>query len=128
MKQSAEKQYMKSERAILTKIHFPFLIKLLGSFQTPKCLYIIMEYCSGGELFHFIEKDCFLKEDIVRYYACEMIVAIEHLHSLNIIHRDLKPENILLDSQGHIYITDFGFAKIHTDVSYSLSKPHRVGE
>ncbi|KAK8801187.1 hypothetical protein WA158_001957 [Blastocystis sp. Blastoise] len=113
LQRESEKQFMKAERNILSQVNFPFLIKMLCSFQTEQCLYIIMEYCAGGELFHYIEKDTFLDESVVRYYACEMIVAIEHLHSIHILHRDLKPENILLDSKGHVFITDFGLAKVN---------------
>jgi serine/threonine protein kinase len=51
------------------------------------------------------------QEDVARFYACEVILALEHLHSKNIIYRDLKPENILLQMDGHIALTDFGFAK-----------------
>lgn len=52
-----------------------------------------------------------LQEDAARFYAAEVILALEHLHNLDFVYRDLKPENLLLDSMGHIRITDFGFAK-----------------
>lgn len=49
--------------------------------------------------------------EVAKIYIAEVITAIEYMHSLNIIYRDLKPENLLLDQQGHIKLTDFGFAK-----------------
>lgn len=48
----------------------------------------------------------------MRFYAGEIILAIEFLHSKGILHRDLKPENVLLDSNGHVMMTDFGLAKV----------------
>ena len=51
------------------------------------------------------------RQEQVRVYAMEMVLAIEHLHRINVIHRDLKPENVLLDRDGHLRLTDYGLAK-----------------
>lgn len=70
-----------------------------------------MEYFSGGELFFHLKNIGRFSEERSKFYAAEIILAIECLHSHNIVYRDLKPENVLLDSDGHIRLTDFGLAK-----------------
>lgn len=70
-----------------------------------------MEYVIGGELFSHLRRAGRFNNEVTRFYAAEIVLALEYLHSLNIVYRDLKPENLLIDSQGHIKITDFGFAK-----------------
>jgi serine/threonine-protein kinase Psk1 len=51
-------------------------------------------------------------EEVATFYLAELILALEHLHSLGIVYRDLKPENCLLDSDGHVVLTDFGLSKV----------------
>jgi len=70
-----------------------------------------MDYASGGELFFHMKREQLMSEDVVRFYAGEIILALEFLHSNGILHRDLKPENVLLDPDGHVMLTDFGLAK-----------------
>ncbi|GAA5797746.1 cAMP-dependent protein kinase subunit [Helicostylum pulchrum] len=61
-----------------------------------------------------------LQEDVAKFYAAEVLLTIAYLHTQNVIYRDLKPENILLDAQGHIKMTDFGFAKVVPDITWTL--------
>lgn len=70
-----------------------------------------MEFQRGGELFQHLRVAGHFSEERARFYACQLILALQHLHNQNIIYRDLKPENILLDAQGNAMITDFGLAK-----------------
>ncbi|KAL5969150.1 Ribosomal protein S6 kinase beta-1 [Taenia solium] len=100
-----------SERNILQMLKHPFLVRLHYAFQNRSNLYIVLEYCPGGELFRYLERECFLMEDAACFYIAEIALAIGHLHSLGIIYRDLKPENILLDKDGHVKLTDFGLSK-----------------
>lgn len=60
-------------------------------------------------------------DHVAKFYAAEVVLALEYLHNRGIVYRDLKPENLLLDSNGHIRITDFGFAKLIPDnVTWTL--------
>jgi len=58
--------------------------------------------------------------ETARFYAAEIVLALEYLHSTNIVYRDLKPENLLIDKEGHVKITDFGFAKHVEDRTWTL--------
>lgn len=81
------------------------------AFQTQYKLYMVMDFLNGGELFYHLRREQRFAEKRIKFYAAEIILAIEDLHNSGIIYRDLKPENILLDSEGHIRITDFGLSK-----------------
>lgn len=78
-----------------------------------------MEYVNGGEMFSHLRKAGRFPNDVCKFYAAEIILAIQHMHSKNIMYRDLKPENILIDQQGHVKLTDFGFAKVVTDRTWT---------
>ena len=68
--------------------------------------------CSaGGELFFHLGREGRFSEPRARFYAAQITLALEHLHSVNVIYRDLKPENVLLDHKGNVRLTDFGLSK-----------------
>ena len=107
-----------SERNILSKIaNHPFIVTMHASFHTRDKLFIIMDFCAGGELFLKLGKEGIFMERTAAFYLAEITLALEHLHSLNVLHRDLKPENILLGCDGHCRLTDFGLAKDFTTSS-----------
>ncbi|EIM20411.1 kinase-like protein [Wallemia mellicola] len=109
-----------SERDMLARVRHPFLVNLWGTFQDPKNLYMVMDFVAGGELFSLLRKSQRFPNPVAKFYAAEVALALDYLHSLDIIYRDLKPENILLGADGHIKITDFGFAKYVPDVTWTL--------
>ena len=74
-------------------------------------LYMLLEYAPGGELFSYLRSYGRFNNDKSLFYASEIVSALEYLHTESIVYRDLKPENLLLDKEGHLKITDFGFAK-----------------
>lgn len=100
----------KTERKVLELIDHPFIVSLKFAFQTQDKLYMVLDYFTGGELFFHLNKGRF-KEDRAQFFAAELVLSLECLHSHGIIYRDLKPENILLDEDGHVRLTDFGLSK-----------------
>ena len=110
-------KYAISEKNILKKLDHPFIIKLHFSFQTPLNLYMILDYCQGGDLNYHLQKKTFSEKEI-KFYISELILSIEYLHNKNIIYRDLKPENILIYNDNHIKLCDFGLAKENNNINY----------
>ncbi|XP_050368503.1 protein kinase PINOID [Argentina anserina] len=97
------------ERKILKMLDHPFLPTLYAEFEASHFSCIVMEYCSGGDLHSLRHKQPNQRFSLTsaRFYAAEVLVALEYLHMLGIIYRDLKPENVLVRSDGHIMLSDF---------------------
>ena len=113
-------EHTNDERRMLKLVEHPFLIRMWGTFQDARNLFMVMDYIEGGELFSLLRKSQRFPNPVAKFYAAEVTLAIEYLHAHNIIYRDLKPENILLDRNGHVKITDFGFAKEVSTVTWTL--------
>ncbi|ELP87325.1 hypothetical protein EIN_095820 [Entamoeba invadens IP1] len=112
---SNEVEHILSEKLVLSKINNPFLVNMHYTFQTPTHLVFVLDYCAGGELFSYLQKQTSgIPEDDVRFYAAQILLALEHMHSTGIIYRDIKPENILFEKDGYLRMTDFGLAKSST--------------
>ena len=80
--------HIKTERKIMELIDHPFIVKLVYAFQTPQKLYMIMDYCPGGELFYHIQRVERFNEEAVKFYGAQLVLAIDHLHKNNIIYRE----------------------------------------
>jgi len=117
-----------AERTVLARVNNPFIVPLKFSFQSPEKLYLVLAFVNGGELFHHLQKEGRFSVERSRFYAAELLCALECLHSLDVIYRylvnscppvltipcsDLKPENIMLDFTGHIALCDFGLCKLN---------------
>ncbi|KAI4346441.1 hypothetical protein L6164_007336 [Bauhinia variegata] len=103
--------YVKLERIVLDQLDHPGIVRLFFTFQDSFSLYMALESCEGGELFDQITRKGRLSEEEARFYAAEVVDALEYIHNLGLIHRDIKPENLLLTADGHIKIADFGSVK-----------------
>jgi protein kinase A len=113
-------EHVNAERYILSRVHHPFVVDLFSTFQDSLNVYMLMSYVPGGELFTHLRRAQRFTPDVTRFYLATIVLALKYLHSFNIIYRDLKPENLLLDSRGYLRLTDFGFAKIVDDRTWTL--------
>lgn len=112
--------HVHNERSLLARLNHPFIIRLYAAMQDERHLYMLMEYAPGGELFHYLRKAGRFDVATARFYAAELVLALEYMHIYGIAYRDLKPENLLLDSDGHLKLADFGFAKLVPDLTWTL--------
>lgn len=110
-------QRVQAEEKILSTIDHPFCATLYCTIQTEMHLHFIMEHCLGGELYSLLCAKRHFTEEATRFYAAEVLLALQYLHLLGYVYRDLKPENILMHASGHIMLTDFdlSFVKGHTE-------------
>jgi len=103
--------HIRAERNLLSAAESPWLVKLLYSFQDDIYLYLVMEYCAGGDLMTILMREDILTEGQTKFYISELAEAIHSVHLLKFVHRDLKPDNVLVSNIGHIKLSDFGLAK-----------------
>ena len=115
---------IKKEIKILQRLKHVNIIQIYEIIETKKHLYIIMEYCSGQDLFSLIRSKHHLTEIESCKYFQQIINGVEYIHLSNITHRDLKPENILLDDNNkRIVITDFGLSILSEKYNNELTTP-----
>ncbi|XP_010507740.1 PREDICTED: serine/threonine-protein kinase D6PKL1-like [Camelina sativa] len=112
-----------TERDILQLLDHPFLPTLYTHFETDRFSCLVMEYCPGGDLHTLRQRQPgkHFSEYAARFYAAEVLLALEYLHMLGVVYRDLKPENVLVRDDGHIMLSDFDLS-LRCAVSPTLIK------
>jgi calcium-dependent protein kinase len=103
------------EIAILRGIDHPNIIKFYDLFEEPTVVHIVMEYCSGGELFDRIIEKGSLSEHEAARIMYKIVGAVNHLHLLGVCHRDLKPQNVLFENlaeDAEMKLIDFGLSSV----------------
>ncbi len=103
--------HVRAERDVLSEAKNEWIVDLKFSFQDQNYLYLGMEFLPGGDLMSLLMARDILPEQEAKFYAAEIVLAIESVHKLDCIHRDLKPDNVLIDAEGHIKLSDFGLSK-----------------
>lgn len=108
------------EKKILCGINFPFVVYMKYFFKDNVYIYFVLPFINGGEMFTHLRKMGKFEETAAKFYAGQVILALEYLHACELVYRDLKPENILIDRTGYIKITDFGFCKLIRGRTWTL--------
>ncbi|XP_060739307.1 serine/threonine-protein kinase Nek1 isoform X4 [Tachysurus vachellii] len=108
-----ERQESRKEVAVLANMSHPNIVQYKESFEESGCLYIVMDYCEGGDLFKKInsQKGPFPEEQILDWFV-QICLALKHVHDRKILHRDIKSQNIFLTKDGTVQLGDFGIARV----------------
>ena len=101
---------VRTERDVLSAVDNQWVVQLKASFQDSENLYLVLEYVPGGDLMTAMMRAGVFPEATARFFAGEIVLALNSIHRMNVIHRDLKMENILIREDGHIKLTDFGLS------------------
>ncbi|KAK7325217.1 hypothetical protein VNO77_29376 [Canavalia gladiata] len=111
------------EKQVLSMLDHPFLPTLYANFDAYQYSCLVMDYCPGGDLFTLQQHqpDLHFSISTARFFAAEVLVALEYLHMMGIVYRDLKPENVLIQEDGHIMLSDFDLS-LHLEVHPKLLK------
>jgi protein-serine/threonine kinase len=104
-------KYILTERKVQSIIKSRFIVRTHCAFQIKSKLFMIMDYCPGGDLRAALKTNHKFTESQAKIYAAEVLLALEQLHKQSVIHRDLKLDNVVLDKNGHALLTDFGLSK-----------------
>ncbi|MBA0769449.1 hypothetical protein Gotri_018181 [Gossypium trilobum] len=101
------------EISILSTINHPNIIQLFEAIETEDRIFLVLEYCDGGDLAAYIQRYGKVSEEVARHLMRQLAAGLQVLQEKHLIHRDLKPQNLLLTkgSTPQLKIGDFGFAR-----------------
>ncbi|KAL6783901.1 ATG1 [Auxenochlorella protothecoides x Auxenochlorella symbiontica] len=105
---------LESEVTILRRIKHANIVRLLDVIETRSRLYLVMEFCAGGDLSQFLRHGRVLPEATARHFLRQLAAGLREMWAHHLVHRDLKPQNLLLSRsspEADLRIADFGFAR-----------------
>lgn len=111
MLRNAQEGHLRAERDFLVAAEgSKWVVPLITAFQDARHLYLVMDFCVGGDFLGLLIRKNILSEQITKWYVAEMVLCVEEAHKMKWIHRDVKPDNFLIGADGHLKISDFGLA------------------
>ncbi|XP_045765002.1 uncharacterized protein LOC123867156 isoform X3 [Maniola jurtina] len=108
---------IRREVQIMSSVRHPNIVHIYEVFENSEKMILVMEYCSGGELYDYLSQKKVLEEDEARRLFRQIATAVYYCHIHKICHRDLKLENVLLDDTGSAKIADFGLSNVFKETS-----------
>ena len=111
LKKVGHSEQIKREISVMSLAKHPNIVELLEVMATKTKIYLILEYCKGGELFDKITKGK-VSEKVAWKYFHQLVNAVDFCHSRGVYHRDIKPENLLLDEHDNLKVSDFGLSAL----------------
>ncbi|XP_062391249.1 serine/threonine-protein kinase Nek5 [Sardina pilchardus] len=109
-----EREASQKEVVLLSQMKHPNIVSFITSYQERGCLYIVMEYCDGGDLMkriHIQKGQLFSEEQIMDWFV-QICLGLKHIHDRKVLHRDIKAQNIFLAQGGlKVKLGDFGIAR-----------------
>lgn len=97
------------EQEVLSRFDHPLFPSLRGVISTDKVIGYAIDYCPGKNLhsLRIMQSESMFSDEIIRFYAAELVLAFEYLHNQGIVYRDLKPDNVMIQDNGHLMLVDF---------------------
>ncbi|KAL4427734.1 hypothetical protein ABPG75_001832 [Micractinium tetrahymenae] len=108
------RQSLESEVSILKRVRHGNIVTLLEVIEEEGRLFLVMEYCAGGDLAHFLRRVKRVPEAVARHLMRQLAAGLREMWAHHLVHRDLKPQNLLLSASAPdatLKIADFGFAR-----------------
>lgn len=105
---------VRCEIRLMERLRHPNIVVFYEALDTPKQIYIVMEFVGGGSLHHFLKKrpGRRLEDHLAKRLFFQVCQGLRYLHERHIVHRDIKLENLLMDDSGTVKIIDFGFSTV----------------
>ncbi|KAM6272991.1 cGMP-dependent protein kinase 1-like isoform 2-T3 [Spheniscus humboldti] len=102
VERTQQQEHVRTERRVLARSHSPFIVGFFGTFRDRQYVYLLLEFCQGGELWTKLREIRCFKEPLAVFCCACVVEGLEYLHGHGIIYRDLKPENLMLDRRGYV--------------------------
>ncbi|CAI5737975.1 unnamed protein product [Peronospora destructor] len=116
-----------NEVPFLHKLDSPYVLKFFDWYESSNHIWLILEYCMGGDLLNLITQDKQLPEEVIKSFGRELVAGLQYLHANSILYCDLKPANILIDEFGSLKLADFGLARRIPETKSAPAQPLALG-